>query len=82
MEARLERAVRSSKIDGEIGREIGGGVEGYDDTDVWARKTQVATLLQTRAEGRDDGRLWHVGDLEREMEAIDGQCDARVAGER
>ena len=82
MEARLERAARSSKIDGEIGREIGGGGEGYGDTCTRARKAQVATLLQTRAEGRDDGRLWHVGDLEREMEAIDGQCDARVDGER
>ena len=82
MEARLERAARSSEIDGEIGREIGGGVEGYDDTDIWARKAQVATLLRMWAEGRGDGRLWHVGDLEREMEAIDGQCDARLDGER
>ena len=82
MDARLERAARSSEIDGEIGREMGGGVEGYDDTDIWARKAQVALLLRTRAEGRADGRLWHVGDLEREMEAIDGQCDARVDGER
>ena len=45
MEARLERAARSSEIDGEIGQEIGGGVEGHDDTDVWAHKAQVATLL-------------------------------------
>ena len=51
MDARLERAARSSEIDGEIGREIGGGGEGYDDTDIWARKAQVATLLQTWAEG-------------------------------
>ena len=82
MEARLERATRSSEIDGEIGREIGGGVEGHDDTDIWARKAQMATLLQAWAEGRADWRLWHVGDLEREMEAIDGQCDARLDGER
>ena len=73
MEARLERAARSSEIDGEIGREMDGGVEGYDDTDIWARKAQVATLLRIWAEGRDDGRLWHVGDLEREMEVINGQ---------
>ena len=46
MEARLERATRSSEIDGEIGREINGGVEGYMYDD-----TQVATLLQTWAEG-------------------------------
>ena len=45
MEAPLERAARSNEIDGEIGREIGGGVEGYDDTDVWAHKAHVATLL-------------------------------------
>ena len=45
MEARLERAARSSEIDGEIGWEIDGGVEGYDDTDIWARKAHVATLL-------------------------------------
>ena len=82
MDARLERAARSSEIDGEIGREIGGGVEGYDDTDIWARKAQVATLLQMWAEGRDDGRLWHVGDLEREIEAIDGKCDTRQGGEK
>ena len=51
MDARLERAARSSEIDGEIGREIGGGVEGYDDTDIWARKAQMATLLQTLGGG-------------------------------
>ena len=45
MDARLERAARSSEIDGEIGREMDGGVEGYDDTDVWAHKAHVATLL-------------------------------------
>ena len=56
MEARLERAARSSEIDGEIGREMGGGVEGYDGTDIWARKAQVATLLRMWAEGRGDGR--------------------------
>ena len=60
MDARLERAARSSEIDGEIGREIGGGVKGYDDTDMRARIAQVATLLQTWAEGRDDGRLWEI----------------------
>ena len=60
MDARLERAARSSEIDGEIGREIDGGVEGYDDTDIWAHKAQVATLLRMWAEGRDDGRLWEI----------------------
>ena len=51
MDARLERAARSSEIDGEIGREIGWGGEGYGDTDMRARKTQVATLLQTTGGG-------------------------------
>ena len=46
MDARLERAARSSEIDGEIGQEINGGVESYMYDD-----TQVATLLQTWAEG-------------------------------
>ena len=64
MEARLERAARSSEIDGEIGREIDGGVEGYDDTDMRARKAQVATLLRMWAEGRGDGRIV-LGDLKR-----------------
>ena len=51
MDARLERVARSSEIDGEIGREIGGGVEGYGDTDIWARIAQVATLLRTTGGG-------------------------------
>ena len=51
MDARLERATRLSEIDGEIGREIGGGVKGYGDTHMRARKTQVATLLRTTGGG-------------------------------